>query len=1486
MSPRLLIPLFCLALTLGWASDGWSYEFWSNASGEDCFQCHGDFRANNYVSLSDGTTWGRLHDIHRRDMVNSDCDTCHPPSGPLIINFSAGGIGFVEAIGCVGCHGRLEDRGTAPDDCVDSLSTGPCGDGAGLRQHHYNAGATICATCHLDANPLNYTPVGEHVLPSYYHTPTPPDADHPEKPTDPCNGAGEEQFAGAAIGLDNDGDLVYDTADVDCQDLPETECFDGFDNDGDGLFDCEDPDCDAAIGPATTCGVGACAGNTGNLTCAGGVEVDNCDPFAGAAADDSVCNGLDDDCDGATDEEFTPVATTCGVGECAGNTGVTSCVGGVEQNSWNPFGGAAADDSLCNGLDDDCDGATDEDFVPTPTTCGVGACSGNTGLLTCVGGAEEDSCDPLAGAALNDPTCDGVDDDCDGVADEDYLSVPTTCGVGACAGSTGVTSCVSGAVEDSCDPLLGAAPDDPTCDGLDEDCDGVADEDYVAPPTTCGVGECTASGALECVAGVPTDSCTPGTPQPELCDGLDNNCDGTADEGDPEGGATCSTGQPGVCFEGTTACTAGTLECVANQSPSPEVCDGLDYDCNGATDEGLGGLACSTGQPGVCADGTTSCVGGVPSCVPDQTPTAEICDGLDNNCDGAVDEGTDGLPCSTGQPGVCDAGTSSCSGGVLTCTPDQAPSAEVCDGLDNNCDGATDEGDPGGGVACNTGDPFCGDGTTACVSGSVQCIPDQSATPEVCDGADNDCDGEIDEGNPGGGATCSTGDPFCGAGTVTCVAGALTCVAQSGTPEVCDGVDNDCDGQVDEGTGGAACNTGYPGECAAGTEFCVSGVLECVLDQSPRKEQCDGLDNDCDGEVDEGTDGGACNTGDPGVCAAGTTACVGGALSCVANQVPGLEVCDGLDNDCDGVVDNGNPGGGASCTTGDPFCGAGTFNCVAGAIQCVPDQTASSEVCDGVDNDCDGEVDEGDPGAGFPCSSGQPGVCDPGTTACTAGAVVCVPNQSAGTEVCDQIDNDCDGVVDNLADCGCTGGAAPTDEVCDGVDNDCDGSIDEGNPGGGVACDTGNPNCALGTTACIGGAVACVSDQEPTPEVCDGLDNDCDGEVDEGNPGGGQDCATGQPGICAQGTRVCNAGTFDCVADQSPSAELCDGLDNNCNGFTDEGTGGAACDTGQLGVCAAGTEVCQRGVLECVINQAPKKERCDGVDNDCDGEVDEGTDGSKCKTGSPGVCSAGTTSCVAGVLQCVADQGAGLEVCDGLDNDCDGVVDNGNPGGGASCSTGEPGVCDAGTEACVAGTLQCVSNEAPSAELCDGIDNDCDGVVDDGNPEGGVACNTGLPDNCGIGATQCSSGALVCVPDPSTTAEVCDGVDNDCDGEVDEGNPGGGGVCPTGQPGICASGTVQCTGGALVCVADEAPAAEVCDGIDNNCNGFIDEGTGGDACDTGYLGVCAAGTNYCVNGVLECVLDQSPSKERCGDGLDNDCDGAVDESGPGGQPCP
>jgi hypothetical protein len=140
-------------------------------------------------------------------------------------------------------------------------------------------------------------------------------------------------------------------------------------------------------------------------------------------------------------------------------------------------GTPAANDATCDGIDDDCSGQADEDYVSTPTNCGVGACA-STGQMQCVGGLVTETCTPGTPAA-DDSLCNGIDDDCNGTADEDYVSMPTTCGIGACA-STGSTSCVSGAVVDSCTPGT-PAPSDSTCNNVDDDCNGQVDEDVTAP---------------------------------------------------------------------------------------------------------------------------------------------------------------------------------------------------------------------------------------------------------------------------------------------------------------------------------------------------------------------------------------------------------------------------------------------------------------------------------------------------------------------------------------------------------------------------------------------------------------------------------------------------------------------------------------------------------------------------------------------------------------------------------------------------------------------------------------------------------------------------------------------------------------------------------------------------------------------------------------------------------------------------------------------
>ncbi len=132
----------------------------------------------------------------------------------------------------------------------------------------------------------------------------------------------------------------------------------------------------------------------------------------------------------------------------------------------------------------------------------------------------------------NDSNCNGTDEDCDSTADEHYIITATECGQGACY-SKGQKTCLNGNEIDSCTENSPTG-DDSDCDGIDDNCDGIPDNSYTATETTCGKGVCMATGQLECQAGIEINTCTPGQPAEDtesICDNLDNDCDGQVDEG-------------------------------------------------------------------------------------------------------------------------------------------------------------------------------------------------------------------------------------------------------------------------------------------------------------------------------------------------------------------------------------------------------------------------------------------------------------------------------------------------------------------------------------------------------------------------------------------------------------------------------------------------------------------------------------------------------------------------------------------------------------------------------------------------------------------------------------------------------------------------------------------------------------------------------------------------------------------------------------------
>lgn len=325
-------------------------------------------------------------------------------------------------------------------------------------------------------------------------------------------------------------------------------------------------------------------------------------------------------------------------------------------------------------------------------------------------------------------------------------------------------------------------------------------------------------------------------------------------------------------------------------------------------------------------------------------------------------------------------------------------------------------------------------------------------------------------------------------------------------------------------------------------------------------------------------------------------------------------------------------------------------------------------------------------------------------------------------------------------------------------------------------------------------------------EVCDGLDNNCDGFIDEVFPEEETSCYTGPDGTqdvgqCSAGTNVCTVGLLTCEEETTPEAEQCDGVDSNCNGVddaTEDAGGGGACDTGLQGACAAGTEVCTGSALECQADNESSPEICDNdIDDDCDGLTDEP---------SP----------------------ENIEICNGLDDNCDAQIDEDNPGGGESCEADALGACAAGTTFCdgVNG-VQCAPSEpAPSDTTCDGVDDNCDGTADEGYVAGG-ACNTGMQGACAAGSLSCEGGSESCNQEVFSEPETCDNIDNDCDGMVDEGINQS---CYNGPPetegvGACMGGTQTCSAGTFgICTGEVTPQPEVCsDAIDNDCDGETDE---------------------------------------------------------------
>ncbi len=481
-----------------------------------------------------------------------------------------------------------------------------------------------------------------------------------------------------------------------------------------------------------------------------------------------------------------------------------------------------------------------------------------------------------------------------------------------------------------------------------------------------------------------------------------------------------------------------------------------------------------------------------------------------------------------------------------------------------------------------------------------------------------------------------------------------------------------------------------------------------------------------------------------------------------------------------------------------------------------------------------------------------------------------------------------------------------------------------------VRSDTGPTPDAAAMDAAVGGDVALTPDQSVVADGAVPVDGPVSAPPDAAVPPPPPDaapplpdmdmgpCNPGEVRDCGRTLGHCRAGRQQCQADGSwgacagevpPEAEICNGQDDDCNGVVDDGF--------NIGQPCEGVGACGPGVLECRSNIATRcstdpggsrhgdvPETCDGTDEDCDGRIDEDfMVGIVC----PGRCGPGHLECgPARDLICDTDVGGSRyvvsdEICDGRDNNGAGTVADGF-NLGAPCEG--VGRCGAGVFECDAdgsGRAVCSSEPGGSgseavAEQCNAQDDDCDGQTDEDFATGQPCDGAGA---CGAGVSECAAdGRLICSTEPGGShaqggPELCNGVDDNCDGQIDEGL-GLGNACPA--QGICPAGVVECDAtGHTICSTGpggtaDVSAAESCNTLDDDCDGQTDEDFS--------VGMPCDGQGACGNGVRECdghggarcstepggSQDQSVA-ERC-DGQDNDCNGAVDDGAAcGGDTC-
>lgn len=796
------------------------------------------------------------------------------------------------------------------------------------------------------------------------------------------------------------------------------------------------------------------------------------------------------------------------------------------------------------------------------------------------------------------------------------IIVAVLASTGALAGCTTESFCWN------CDDQDAAAPD--TGAG------GYAGSGYGGSGGGICVADCGAAGfMLDGAAGSTSDACVQTNNGIELCDGLDNNCDGKIDEifdlaKDPGNCGVCALINPDADCR-VKIKNAKTALC----SATPGAVGKCDYD------------ECVEDYFDLDGDRTNGCEY---YCVK-KGDTDGTCDNIDDNCDGKFDEGIN--KCAAADN--CGKCGRNCARPNATGKCVAIGSPATCDDTNTQCevecaDGWIDANNPNKPAADLDGCEY-------------QCTPTNGGV-EICDGMDNDCDGKIDALDPDLANDAQLGKPCnlaavgeCAepahTGIFRCVAAAVKC--------------------VDDNSGSTDC-TADPNVCGGATPYCIDsptpGKKVCgtkVIKVGDLAETCNLKDDDCDGTVDGVTSdsGGWCGS-NAGICSQGKKICTSGQLVCSGQVDPQPEMCNGADDDCDGVTDGVAATPIVNCNDDGDCSGQATAKTCLQRLG-FNDKVCASPALDMLDVNnqplaCD---------IPQPPPAGWTSVCQAGILTCVGGAKICAGSTKAQANL-DQCNKDmnCDGIKSPDFD-------VNTDpKNCGGCGNDCSVSM-----GGHVnwTC-VGGACTAPAVNKCEVGYIDC--DSEPNDcekacafysnkELCNGVDDNCDCHIDEmydantapngiTQPSPAQVCGViAASGPCIDDTKVvCSAGTWSCQypagyctgASCAATQDLCDGIDNNCNGNVDENYRQPVLNQGYIGQSCASDD--KESVKHGLCRQTGRYE-CDPADNSK----------TACVTGS-----IKPYTPIMGVkLPC--GTGAGQsgypceEACDGQDNDCDGVAD-------------------------------------------------------------------------------------------------------------------------------------------------------------------------------------------------------------------------------------